>query len=124
MTTPSPYTIHNDVAFGFLSLIDVDKIRQSVTDDWFNQTLCQVNDCVVRLGVVQGEFHWHKHDNEDEMFYVVEGRLIIDLEGDTSVDLGPTQGVVVPAGMLHRPRAIERTVVLMVERDSVTPTGD
>ena len=123
MTTPSPYTIHNHVAFGFLSLIDVDKIRQSVTDDWFNQALCQVNDCVVRLGVVQGEFHWHKHDNEDEFFFVVDGRLIIDLE-DRSVELLPNQGFTIPKGVVHRTRAPVRTAMLMVEGRTVTPTGD
>ncbi len=123
MTTPTPYTIHNTVAFGFLSLIDVDQIRQSVTDDWFNQTLCQVNDCLVRLGVVQGEFHWHKHDNEDEFFFVVDGRLIIDLE-DRSVELLPKQGFTIPKGVLHRTRAPVRTAMLMVEGRTVSPTGD
>lgn len=121
--TPMPYTINNDVAFGFLSLIDVDKLRQSVTDDWFNQTLCEVNDCVVRLGVVQGEFHWHKHDNEDEFFFVVDGRLIIDLE-DRSVELLPKQGFTIPKGVVHRTRAPVRTAMLMVEGRTVTPTGD
>ena len=123
MTTPTRYTIDSNVAFGFLSLIDVDKIRQSVTDQWSNQTLCEVNDCVVRLGVVQGEFHWHKHDNEDEFFFVVDGRLIIDLE-DRSVELLPKQGFTIPKGVMHRTRAPVRTAMLMVEGRTVTPTGD
>ena len=123
MTTPTRYTIDSNVAFGFLSLIDVDKIRQSVTDEWFNQSLCEVNDCVVRLGVVQGEFHWHKHDNEDEFFFVVDGRLIIDLE-DRSVELLPKQGFTIPRGVVHRTRAPVRTAMLMVEGRTVTPTGD
>jgi mannose-6-phosphate isomerase-like protein (cupin superfamily) len=123
MTTPVRYTIDLNVGFGFLSLIDVDKIRQSVKDDWFNQTLCEVNDCVVRLGVVQGEFHWHKHDKEDEFFFVVDGRLIIDLE-DRSVELLPHQGFTIPKGVLHRTRAPVRTAMLMVEGRTVTPTGD
>jgi mannose-6-phosphate isomerase-like protein (cupin superfamily) len=123
MTAPTRYTIDLNVAFGFLSLIDVDKIRESVKDDWFNQTLCQVNDCVVRLGVVQGEFHWHKHDNEDEFFFVVDGRLIIDLE-DRSVELLPKQGFTVPKGVVHRTRAPVRTAMLMVEGRTVSPTGD
>jgi mannose-6-phosphate isomerase-like protein (cupin superfamily) len=123
MTAPMRYTIDLNVAYGFLSLINVDKIRQSVKDDWFNQTLCEVNDCVVRLGVVQGEFHWHKHDNEDEFFFVVDGRLIIDLE-DRSVELLPNQGFTVPKGVLHRTRAPVRTAMLMVEGRTVTPTGD
>jgi mannose-6-phosphate isomerase-like protein (cupin superfamily) len=123
MNTPSRYVIDLTVAHGFLSLIDVDKIRETVTDDWFNQTLCEVNDCVVRLGVVQGEFHWHKHDNEDEFFFVVDGRLIIDLE-ERSVELVRNQGFTVPRGVMHRTRAPVRTAMLMIEGRTVTPTGD
>ena len=93
------------------------------TDRWWNQTLCKVNDSVVRLGVVEGEYHWHQHDDEDEFFYVVEGRFLIDLEGRT-VDLGPRQGFVVPKGVRHRPRAPQRTVILMVEGAGIVPTGD
>jgi mannose-6-phosphate isomerase-like protein (cupin superfamily) len=89
---------------------------------WYNQTLCQVNGSVVRLGVVQGEYHWHKHDDDDEFFYVVEGKLLIDLEGHT-VELGPRQGFVIPKGVVHRTRAAERTVMLMVENAGIVPTG-
>src|SRR4051794_22601961 len=89
--TDQPYDIHNDVKFGPLNRIDVAQIRAGVTDRWFNQTLCQVNDSVVRLGVVEGEFHWHKHDNEDEFFYVVSGRLFVDVEDGPSVELLPEQ---------------------------------
>jgi len=118
-----PYSIHTDVKFPPLQLIDVRKLEQETKDQWFNQTLCQVNDSVVRLGVLQGEFHWHKHDADDEFFYVVEGRFWIDLE-DRTIELGPGQGVVVPKGVLHRPRAPERTVILMVETAAIVPTGD
>jgi len=117
------YIINSDVKFGFLNLIDVDKLRKSVKEKWFNQTLCQVNDCVVRLGVVHGEFHWHKHDNEDEFFYVVDGKLLIDLE-DRTIELSPNQGFTIPKGVRHRTRAPERTAMLMVEGASVKPTGD
>ena len=92
-------------------------------DRWYNQTLCRVNDSVVRLGVVEGEYHWHRHDGDDEFFYVVEGRFIIDLEG-RAVELAPGQGFVVPQGVMHRTRAPVRTVVLMVEGAGVVPTGD
>jgi mannose-6-phosphate isomerase-like protein (cupin superfamily) len=92
-------------------------------DQWYNQTLCRVNDSVVRLGIVQGEYHWHKHDRDDEFFYVVDGHLLIDLEGRT-VDLGPQQGFVVPRGVVHRTRAPERCVMLMVENAGIVPTGD
>ncbi len=123
MTDPSEYVIHTDIKYGPLEKIDVAEIERLNPHDWFNQTLCQVNDSVVRLGVFKGEFHWHKHDHEDEWFYVLEGRLLVDLE-DRTVELGPKQGVVVPQGVVHRPRAPERTVVLMVETATVTPTGD
>jgi len=108
--------------FGPLELIDIPSLAAACKDRWYNQTLCQVNDSVVRLGVVQGEFHWHKHDQEDEFFYVVEGRFLIDLEGRT-VELAPRQGFTVPRGVLHRTRAPERAVVLMMEEAGVIPTG-
>jgi mannose-6-phosphate isomerase-like protein (cupin superfamily) len=118
-----PYVTHLNILHGPLERIDVQALLDDCRDQWYNQTLCQVNQSVVRLGIVQGEYHWHKHDDEDEFFYVVEGRFLIDLEGRT-VDLGPRQGFVVPKGVLHRPRAPERTVVLMVEGAGIVPTGD
>ena len=119
----TPYTIHNDIKFKALELIDIARLQRATKEQWFNQTLCEVNDSVVRLGVLQGEFHWHKHDREDEFFYVVEGRFFIDLEGRT-VELAPQQGFTVPKGVVHRTRAPQRTVVLMIERRGVVPTGD
>ncbi|HET6314111.1 MAG TPA: cupin domain-containing protein [Chloroflexia bacterium] len=123
MDTPAPYSMNMDTRFAPLELIDVQALADASAEPWYNQTLCRVNDCVVRLGVVQGEFHWHRHDEEDEFFYVVEGRFIIDLEGRT-VELAPRQGFTVPKGVLHRPRALERTVILMIEGAGVVPTGD
>jgi cupin domain len=118
-----PYATHLNVHFGPLELVDIPALVAACTDRWYNQTLCRVNDSVVRLGVVQGEYHWHKHDAEDEFFYVVEGRLLIDLEGRT-VELKRGLGFVVPRGVLHRPRAPERTVIVMVEGAGIIPTGD
>ena len=118
-----PYSIHTDVKFAPLELIDVRKLQQETRDQWFNQTLCRVNDSVVRLGVLQGEFHWHKHDADDEFFYVVEGKFAIDLEGRT-IELGPQQGFTVPKGVMHRTRAPVRSVILMIEGSGVVPTGD
>jgi len=118
-----PYAIHLDTLFASLQLVDVQALVDGCRDGWYNQTLCRVNDCVVRLGVMQGDFHWHKHDHEDEFFYVIEGRWVIDLEGRT-VELGPRQGFTVPKGVMHRTRAPERTVILMVEGAGVMPTGD
>lgn len=118
-----PYVTDMAVRFKPLELIDVQKVAAEVTDPWFNQTLCAVNESVVRIGIVKGEYHWHRHNDLDEFFYVVEGRFIIDLEG-RSVELGPRQGFVVPKGVQHRPRAPERTVILMVEGAGIVPTGD
>ncbi len=118
-----PYATHLNVLYGQLELVDVQGLIDACTDPWYNQTLCRVNDSVVRLGVIQGEYHWHKHDNDDEFFYVIEGRFLIDLE-DRTVDLAPRQGFVVPRGVVHRTRAPERTVILMVENAGIIPTGD
>ena len=118
-----PYATHLDIKFAPLSVVDVPALIASCRDRWYNQTLCKVNDSVIRLGVLQGEYHWHKHDDLDEFFYVVEGRFLIDLEGRT-VELAPRQGFVVPKGVVHRTRAPERTVILMVEGAAIIPTGD
>jgi mannose-6-phosphate isomerase-like protein (cupin superfamily) len=118
-----PYKTNLNVYSAPLEIVNVQDLVDACTDRWYNQTLTRVNDAVVRLGIVQGEYHWHKHDSEDEFFYVLEGRLIIDLE-DRSVDLLRRQGFTVPRGVVHRTRAPERTVILMVEAASVVPTGD
>jgi len=118
-----PYVTRLNVLRGPLELVDLGALADACTDRWWNQTLCRVNESVVRMGVIQGEYHWHKHDKEDEFFYVISGRLLIDLEGRT-VELAPRQGFTVPHGVVHRTRAPERTVILMVEPAGVTPTGD
>ena len=123
MSSPTTYSINTDVKFAPLELVDVKQLADACQEQWFNQTLCRVNDSVVRVGILHGEFHWHKHDHEDEFFYVVEGRFLIDLEGRT-VELLPGQGFLVPRGVMHCTRAPERTVVLMIEAATVTPTGD
>ena len=123
MEADDRFDTHLDVKFGPLELIDVGALAEANTHPWHNQTLCRVNDCVVRVGVLQGEYIWHKHDDEDEFFFVVEGRFLIDLE-DRTVELEPGQAFTVPTGVPHRPRAPERTVVLMVEGAGVIPTGD
>src|SRR5256884_3277143 len=108
-----PYKTFLNILHGPLELIDVQKLVDGCTDKWWNQTLCKVNDAVVRLGIIEGEYHWHSHNDLDEFFYVIDGRLLIDLE-DRVVDLGPKQGFVVPKGVKHRTRASRRTVILMV----------
>jgi mannose-6-phosphate isomerase-like protein (cupin superfamily) len=118
-----PYATHLDVKFPVLSIVDVPALVKACKDPWYNQTLCKVNDSVVRLGVMQGEYHWHKHDNDDEFFFVLEGHFIIDPEG-RSIDLKAQEGFVVPKGIIHRTRAPERAVILMVETAAIVPTGD
>jgi len=122
-SAPFPYETRLNILNKPLEVIDEKTLAGACEHKWYNQTLCQVNDSVVRLGVVQGEYHWHKHDEDDEFFYVVEGHLLIDLEGRT-VELSPRQGLVVPKGTVHRTRAEERTVILMVENAGIIPTGD
>lgn len=118
-----PYATYLDIKFPALHLINVPALVKSCAEKWYNQTLCKVNDSVVRLGVMQGEYHWHKHDNDDEFFFVLEGHFIIDLE-DRSVDLQPQEGFVVPKGVRHCTRAPDRAVILMVETAAIVPTGD
>jgi mannose-6-phosphate isomerase-like protein (cupin superfamily) len=117
------YSIRADVKYGPLEVVDARGLAAACPEQWWNQTLCRVNDAVARLGVLQGEFHWHKHEREDEFFFVLDGKLLIDLEGRT-VELEAGQGVVVPRGVRHRPRAPGRTVVLMFEKETVVATGD
>ena len=119
-----PYVNHMNILYEPLLLIDIQSLVDQCTDQWYNQTLCQVNDSVVRLGILHGEYHWHKHDKEDEFFFTLEGKLIIDLEDRDSVELHPRQGYVVSKGIVHKTRAPEKTVVLMIETAGIVPTGD
>jgi mannose-6-phosphate isomerase-like protein (cupin superfamily) len=121
--TAYPYVTKLDIQYQPLEVVEAGKIADECPHQWFNQTLCEVNGSVVRMGVVQGEYHWHKHTDDDEFFYVVEGRLFVDLE-DRTIELGPRQGVVVPKNVVHRTRAEERTVMLMVENRGIVPTGN
>jgi len=123
MPADFPYATHLDIKFPPLEVVDVPALVDAVRDKWWNQTLVRVNDSVVRLGVVQGEYHWHKHDDLDEFFYVVDGTFLIDLE-DRTVELSEAQGFVVPKGVVHRTRAPQRAVILMVEGVGIVPTGD
>ena len=123
MTDRSDYRIHTDVKFEALTLLDIPRLVEECQDPWFNQTLVRVNDSVVRLGIVQGEFHWHHHEDEDEFFLVLSGRLLIDI-GHQTIELGPHQGFTVPRGVRHRTRAPEKVVMLMMAKEGVRPEGD
>ena len=123
MEKETNYNISLDVKYPHLERIDIPSIIAATTEKWSNQTLTQVNDSVVRIGIVEGEFHWHKHDNDDEFFFVLQGQLLIDLE-DRTIELNPNQGTTITKGVMHRPRAPKKTVMLMVETSDIAPTGD
>ena len=118
------YVNHMNILHKPLEVIDLPSLVKACKDKWYNQTLCQVNDSVIRLGILHGEYHWHKHDKEDEFFFTLNGKLIVDIEESESVELYPQQGYVVPKGVAHRTRAPEKTIVLMVETLTIVPTGD
>ncbi len=118
-----PYTTLLDIKYDHLELIDIPAILKSTKDKWFNQTLTQVNSSVVRIGIVEGEYHWHKHDKDDEFFFVLDGQLLIDLE-DRTITLDPWQGFTISKGIVHRTRAPRKTIMLMVETSEILPTGD
>lgn len=118
-----PYVTRLDVKYRHFEIVDIPEIIRECTDAWFNQTLTKVNESVVRIGIVQGEYHWHKHDSDDEFFFVLDGQLLIDLKGTTIV-LNPLHGVTISKGVMHRPRAPQKTVMLMVETSAIQPTGD
>ena len=122
MSNPYPYVTRLDVKFKHLELIDLPAIVRECKDQWFNQTLTKVNNSVVRIGIVQGEYHWHQHENDDEFFFVLEGQLLIDLE-DRTIELSPNQGVTISKGVMHRPRSPQKTVMFMVETSAIQPTG-
>ncbi len=122
-STPAfPYETRLNILHGPLEIIDIN-VPDAKNYKWFNQTLCKVNDSIVRVGIIEGEYHWHKHDNDDEFFLTVEGQLLIDLE-DKTIELNAGQGFVIPRGVVHRTRAQKRTVILMVENAGIIPTGN
>jgi len=105
MEPKTNYHINLDVKYQHQELIDIHEVVKGCKEKWFNQTLTQFNGSLVRLGVIEGEFHWHKHDSDDEFFFVLDGELYIDIEGRTIV-LKQNQGVTITKGVLHRPRAL------------------
>jgi mannose-6-phosphate isomerase-like protein (cupin superfamily) len=123
MDKPFQYSTFLDIKFPHLEVIDVPTLVSQCSVKWYNQTLTRVNDSVIRIGIVEGEYHWHKHSHDDEFFFVLEGQLLIDLE-DKTIALNPNQGITITKGVLHRTRAPKRTVMLMVENHTIEPTGD
>jgi mannose-6-phosphate isomerase-like protein (cupin superfamily) len=122
MTKDFNYNQRMDIKYVHQELIDVNEIVKECSDKWFNQTLTRVNGSVVRIGIVEGEYHWHRHDEDDEFFFVLSGKLFIDLE-DKTVELNPNEGMTVSKGVMHKTRAPQKTVMLMVETDTIDPIG-
>lgn len=123
MNNDNKYSIDLEIKYNPLEIVDIPKLIKECTKKWQNLSLCNVNDSVVRLAVIEGEFHWHKHNKEDEFFFVLEGLLIIDLE-DKVIELKPKQGFTIPKGVMHRTRAPSRTSILLIEKSTIRPTGD
>lgn len=126
-TAAYPYETRLNILHGPLERIDIHAIDDARNYKWFNQTLCKVNDSVVRMAMIEGEYHWHKHDKDDEFFYTVEGELLIDVNeqgAERTVALKPGHAFVVPRGIVHRTRAPQRTTILMVENAGIIPTGN
>jgi mannose-6-phosphate isomerase-like protein (cupin superfamily) len=123
METGINYVNREGERFGKLALVDI-PAEVAANAPWFNETLTGVNDAVVRLGIFEGDFPWHKHDEQDEFFLVLEGEFYLDVEGREPVLLRRHQGFTVPKGVVHRPRSPQKSVVLMVEQAGIVPTGD
>ena len=123
MSEKYTYTTKLDVKYKHFEPIDIPQMIKETKDKLFNQTLTEVNGSVVRVGIVEGEYHWHKHENDDEFFFVLEGKLFVDLE-DRTIELNSGQGVTVTKNVMHRTRALQKTVMLMVENKGIIPTGD
>jgi mannose-6-phosphate isomerase-like protein (cupin superfamily) len=102
---------------GQLEVFNLHKLIQD-QEDYTNFIVSEVNDHVLRLAVIDGEFHWHKHDDCDELFYVIEGELFIDLENNETISLKPGELFTIPANIRHRTRSKQRTVNICIERTS------
>ena len=117
------YKKQMDVNYDYLEKINVPEIVKNCTDKWFNQSLCNVNSSVFRLGIFEGEYHLHNHDHDDEVFFVIEGSIILETEKG-NFELGQYEGVCVPKGVMHRPIAKNKAVVLMIENIGIDPIGN
>lgn len=123
MSKKQDYNQLMNVKYDHHERIDLPQIIKNCNDKWFNQTLTKVNNSVMRVGIVEGDYHWHKHNDDDEFFFVLSGQLFIDLE-DKIIELNPNQGTTIGKGVMHRTRAPKKTVMLMVETDSIDPIGE
>ena len=114
-TTAADYS-NEPVKYPSLQVIDLPKEAEAVTEEYRNQVLNRVNDSCLRLAVFQGKYRWHVHPASDELFVVLEGAIIIELQDGPSIRVGPLQAATVPAGVVHRTIGVGRTVNLCFEK--------
>jgi len=100
-----------------------DKIKE-LTKPWFPIEISRVNDQVARLALYDGEYPWHKHANEDELFYVYRGSIVIRVRGHPNITLQEGEIAVIPKGVEHSPRSLEPSYVLMFEPQALKSQGD
>ena len=101
-----------------------DKIKEIGGKSWSPVEVARINDQVVRMALLEGEYHWHKHKNEDELFYVIKGEIIIQLKGQADITLSKGQMAVVPKGVVHCPKSLESSYALMFEPFVLKSKGD
>jgi mannose-6-phosphate isomerase-like protein (cupin superfamily) len=99
------------------------KVAASLTELWSPRVIGEVDDVYIKVAKVQGSLAWHSHENEDELFLVLKGRLRLEFEG-SAVELGEGEMFVVPKGVRHNPVAEQECQVLLIERKSTLHTGD
>lgn len=100
------------------------KLREIGGKAWSPIDIIRTNDQVVRMALVDGEFHWHKHTNEDELFYVFKGKIIIQLKDQPDINLRKGEMVVIPRGIEHCPKSTEPSYVILFEPFVLKTTGD
>lgn len=92
-----------------------DKIKEIGGKSWAPVEIARINDQVIRMALLEGEYHWHKHKNEDELFYVIKGKIVIQLKDEPNITLSEGQMAVVPKGVVHCPKSLQPSYVLMFE---------
>lgn len=104
--------------------VNLEETLARMTNYWSPKVVGRVNDQFVKVAKLKGPFMWHKHDDEDELFQVIRGRLVIQFEGGREVTIGPGEFYVVPKGVMHNPVADEECWIMLIETVTTKHTGD
>ncbi len=107
-----------------IAAISLDERAEEINTPWSPVEIARVNDQVVRMALLQGEYHWHKHTSEDELFFVYRGRIVIQLKGQPDIELGEGEMAVVPKGVEHCPKSEEPSYILVFEPHTLQSQGD